>query len=116
MFTAELRAKQEFHGFLIGRGGSGINKIKIENDVQVLFPTSNSPDPELITIIGKKEAVEKTKLEFENRIQELVGTLRSLNLLQFNFHGWGNLYVAFIVAYFNNRQVQGSQTSNLNIL
>lgn len=69
-YTAEVKAKPEFHGFLIGRGGATISKVR-EGGVRVVFPAPGDSDPELISIIGKKEAVEKAKLELESQILAL---------------------------------------------
>ena len=49
-YTAELRAKPEFHGFLIGRGGSNIRELRDRTNTRIVFPTVNDPDQELITI------------------------------------------------------------------
>lgn len=77
-YTIELRAKPEFHRFLIGKGGASISKVREQTGVRFVFPSNNDPDPELITIIGKKEAVEKAQAELEARITELVSELLEL--------------------------------------
>lgn len=68
-----MKAKPEFHRFLIGKGGSSISKVREETGVRFVFAGANDPDPELITIIGKKEAVERAKSELESHVAELVG-------------------------------------------
>ncbi|ESN97039.1 hypothetical protein HELRODRAFT_114382 [Helobdella robusta] len=70
-YTAEVRAKAVNHGFLIGRGGSAINKLKDELGVRFSFASPRDPDPDLITIIGKKDAVEKAKQVLEAKIAGL---------------------------------------------
>ena len=60
------------HGFLIGRGGSAINKMKDQLGVRFSFASPKDADPELITIIGRKEDVEKAKKELEAKIAGLV--------------------------------------------
>ena len=78
-----MRAKPEFHGFLIGKGGATISKVR-ESGVRVIFPAPNDTDPEVITIIGKKEAVEKAQLELESQISVLVSvSLRQCSLVRF---------------------------------
>jgi hypothetical protein len=45
-----------------------------------MFPTDKDDDKEVITIVGKKEAVEKAKAELEATIKEIVSTLDLLLL------------------------------------
>lgn len=40
--------------------------------VRVIFPSEGDSEPEIITIMGKKEAVEKAKAELEATITETV--------------------------------------------
>lgn len=74
-FTAEIRAKPEYHGFLIGRGGASIRDFRERTGTRVVFPTTNDSDQEVITIIGKKENVEKAVRELEERIAGLANTV-----------------------------------------
>ena len=71
-YTAELRAKPEFHGFLIGRGGSNIRDLRDRTNTRIVFPGVNDEDQELITIIGKKENVDTAVKELKARIDGLV--------------------------------------------
>ncbi|EDV24343.1 uncharacterized protein TRIADDRAFT_26766 [Trichoplax adhaerens] len=73
-FTTEVRAKPEFHRFLIGAGGRKINKLKQNTSTRIIFPTQKDEDKELIVIIGTKENIEKTKAELEDQIRELENT------------------------------------------
>ena len=68
----ELRAKPEYHKFLIGRGGSNIKKVRESTGARVMFPTHADTEKEIITIVGKKEEVEKAKVEIEQLIADLV--------------------------------------------
>ncbi|GAB1602236.1 vigilin-like [Argonauta hians] len=70
-YTATIRAQPAYHKFLIGTGGSKINKVREKTGARVIFPNEHDPDPELITVIGKKESVEQAKVELENLIQNL---------------------------------------------
>jgi len=71
-YTAEVRAKSEFHGFLIGRGGSNIRDLRDKTNTRVVFPSPNDADQELITIIGKKENVDVAVKELKALIDNLV--------------------------------------------
>ncbi|ROT68906.1 putative vigilin [Penaeus vannamei] len=70
-FTAEVRAKPQHHRFLIGRNGANIRKIRDATGARIIFPTDKDEDKELITIIGKKEAIAKAKEQLEITIKEL---------------------------------------------
>merc|ERR1719318_431184 len=70
-FTAEVRAKPEYHKFLIGRGGANIKKVRDKTGARVVFPTQGDSDQETISIIGTEESVGKAKTELEGMIKEL---------------------------------------------
>lgn len=69
-FSAEIRAKQQYHRFLIGKNGQSIKKLRDSTGARIIFPTANDEDKELITIIGTKESVEAAKAELEVMIRE----------------------------------------------
>ena len=73
-FTVELKAKPEYHKFLIGRGGANIRKVRDSTGARVIFPSADDQDQELITIIGKKESTEKARVELEMLIKDLVSS------------------------------------------
>lgn len=70
-FTVDIKAKPEYHRFLIGRAGSNIRKVREKTGARVIFPSEDDADQELITIIGKKESVEQAKVELESLIKNL---------------------------------------------
>jgi predicted PilT family ATPase len=70
-FTAEVTAKPEHHRFLIGRGGVNIRKVREKTGVRIVFPSRQDENQELITIIGKKEAVEEAKADLMSKISQL---------------------------------------------
>eukprot|EP00794_Sanderia_malayensis_P015058 gene15058-16611_t len=70
-FTGEVRAKPEYHRFLIGRGGANINKIRTTTGARIMFPTIDDPDKDVITIIGKEESVAAAKKELLEKIKDL---------------------------------------------
>jgi len=75
-FTAELKAKPEYHKFLIGRGGSKVKLLRENTGARVIFPSISDP-PELqhlITIVGRQEAVEAAKKDLEEKIASLEST------------------------------------------
>lgn len=69
--TAELRAKPEYHKFLIGKGGGNIRKVRDSTGARIIFPTAEDKDQELITVIGTEEAVREAQRELEELIKSL---------------------------------------------
>ena len=69
---SEVKAKPEYHRFLIGRGGANIRKVRDSTGARIIFPNSSDADQESITLIGKKESVEMAKAELEMLIKDLV--------------------------------------------
>ncbi|KAM6963330.1 high density lipoprotein binding protein a isoform 2-T2 [Aplochiton taeniatus] len=69
--TAELRAKPEYHKFLIGKGGANIRKVRDSTGARIIFPTADDQDQELITVVGTEEAVRGATKELEELIKSL---------------------------------------------
>jgi len=70
-FSAEVRAKPQHHKYLIGKSGATIRKLRETTGCRIIFPSADDEDQELITIIGKKEGVQKAKEELEANIKEI---------------------------------------------
>jgi predicted PilT family ATPase len=70
-FTDEVRAKPEYHKFLIGRGGANIRRVRENTGARVVFPTSADTDRDVITIMGTQQSVDKAKAELEALIKDL---------------------------------------------
>ncbi|XP_008305571.1 high density lipoprotein binding protein a [Cynoglossus semilaevis] len=69
--TVELRAKPEYHKFLIGKGGGNIRKVRDSTGARIIFPTPDDKDQELITVVGTEEAVREAQKELEELIKSL---------------------------------------------
>uniref|UniRef100_A0A7N6B8T4 Vigilin n=1 Tax=Anabas testudineus TaxID=64144 RepID=A0A7N6B8T4_ANATE len=69
--TAELRAKPEYHKFLIGKGGGNIRKVRDSTGARIIFPAAEDKDQELITVVGTEEAVREAQKELEELIRSL---------------------------------------------
>ncbi|VEN61845.1 unnamed protein product, partial [Callosobruchus maculatus] len=67
----QVRAKAQHHKFLIGRNGANIKKIRDSTGARIVFPSNNDDDREVITIIGKKEAVEEAKDKLMAMIKDI---------------------------------------------
>lgn len=70
-FTAEVRAKQQHHKFLIGKNGASIRKIRDATGARIIFPGNDDADKEVITIIGKEENVKAAKEQLESIIKDI---------------------------------------------
>lgn len=71
-FTVDIRAKPEYHKFLIGKGGGKIRKVRDSTGARIVFPAAEDREQDLITIIGKEDAVREAQRELEALIQNLV--------------------------------------------
>lgn len=76
-FTAEVRAKQQHHKFLIGKNGSSIRKIRDATGARIIFPSNDDEDKELITIIGKEENVKAAKEQLMAVIKDIDQVMES---------------------------------------
>ncbi|XP_037944630.1 vigilin-like [Teleopsis dalmanni] len=70
-FSAEVRAKQQHHKFLIGKNGASIRKIRDATGARIIFPTNEDEDKEVITIIGKEDNVKAAKEQLEAIIKDI---------------------------------------------
>ncbi|XP_045919700.1 vigilin [Micropterus dolomieu] len=70
-FTVELQAKPEYHKFLIGRGGANIRRVRDRTGARIIFPSPDDTEQELITIVGKEEAVRQAQKELESLVKNL---------------------------------------------
>ncbi|XP_043926730.1 vigilin [Protopterus annectens] len=70
-YTVELRAKPEYHKFLIGKGGGNIRKVRDNTGARIIFPISEDKDQEVITIVGTEAAVKEAQKELEAVIKNL---------------------------------------------
>lgn len=83
-----VKAKHEFHRFIIGKGGSRINKLreKYGGDIRIMFPREGDADQEVIHLLGKKEDVEAVKKELEALITQLNETVEIKVPVDQKFH------------------------------
>ncbi|XP_061768431.1 vigilin [Nerophis ophidion] len=70
-FTVELQAKPEYHKFLIGRGGANIRRVRDKTGARIIFPSPDDIEQEIITIVGKEEAVRQAQKDLESLVQNL---------------------------------------------
>jgi len=70
-FQVKLSIFKEFMKFVIGKGGSNINKIRQECDVRIDFSNQDADGSDEIVITGKKENCEKAKARITEIESEL---------------------------------------------
>ncbi|XP_022367336.1 vigilin isoform X2 [Enhydra lutris kenyoni] len=85
-FTVDIRAKPEYHKFLIGKGGGKIRKVRDNTGARIIFPTAEDKDQDLITIIGKEDAVREAQRELEALIQNLDNVVEDCMLVDPKHH------------------------------
>uniref|UniRef100_A0A5S6Q752 K Homology domain-containing protein n=1 Tax=Trichuris muris TaxID=70415 RepID=A0A5S6Q752_TRIMR len=77
-FTAEVKAKPELFGFLIGSGGSRIKKMREAHPgVRILIPRQQDEEMDTIHVVGKKEDVLKVQKQLDDWIKELNQSVES---------------------------------------
>uniref|UniRef100_A0AAY4ARN6 Vigilin n=1 Tax=Denticeps clupeoides TaxID=299321 RepID=A0AAY4ARN6_9TELE len=85
-FTAELQAKPEYHKFLIGRGGANIRRVRDRTGARIIFPSPDEPEQELITIVGKEEAVRLAQRELEILVKNLDDVIEGSMVVDVRHH------------------------------
>uniref|UniRef100_A0A8I6AEL3 Vigilin n=1 Tax=Rattus norvegicus TaxID=10116 RepID=A0A8I6AEL3_RAT len=85
-FTVDIRAKPEYHKFLIGKGGGKIRKVRDSTGARIIFPAAEDKDQDLITIIGKEDAVREAQKELEALIQNLDNVVEDYMLVDPRHH------------------------------
>ncbi|KAL5252053.1 hypothetical protein ACHWQZ_G015010 [Mnemiopsis leidyi] len=73
-YCVEIPAKADYHRFLIGKKGANVQKLKKEFGVNYAFPRSDDKDQDTITIMGRREQVEKAAANLRESIKELENT------------------------------------------
>ena len=73
-YCVEVIAKSDYHRFLIGKKGANVQKLKKEFGVNYAFPRPEDKEQDTITIMGKKEQVEKAAENLRESIKELENT------------------------------------------
>lgn len=82
----DIRAKPEYHKFLIGKGGGKIRKVRDSTGARIIFPAAEDKDQDLITIIGKEDAVREAQKELEALIQNLENVVEDYMLVDPKHH------------------------------
>lgn len=72
MFVEEVIIDSRVHPRIIGTRGRGIARLMEEFSVDVRFPRTTDPDPNLVTISGVEDDVLNCKDELLNMEEELV--------------------------------------------
>ncbi|XP_069042673.1 vigilin isoform X1 [Lepisosteus oculatus] len=85
-FTVELQAKPEYHKFLIGRGGGNIRKVRDRTGARIIFPSADDHEQELITIVGREEAVRQAQRELETLIKNLDNVVEDTMVADPRYH------------------------------
>ncbi|XP_038851955.1 vigilin [Salvelinus namaycush] len=85
-FTAELQAKPEYHKFLIGKGGVNIRRVRDRTGARIIFPSPDEQEQELITIVGREEAVRLAQKELETLVKNLDDVVEDSMVVETRHH------------------------------
>jgi Uncharacterized conserved protein len=72
MVKEEVRIDARVHSRLIGARGRNIRKIMEQFGVDIKFPRSTDPDPDIVTVIGSEENVLDAREHLLNLEEEYV--------------------------------------------
>jgi len=72
MVKEEVRIDARVHSRLIGARGRNIRKIMEQFSVDIKFPRSTDPDPDIVTVIGAEDNVLDAKEHLLNLEEEYV--------------------------------------------
>lgn len=82
-----IKFNPQFRRFLIGRNGQNIKKIRdICPDVRIIVPRDQDQDQDTITLMGRKEEVDKIKVALEKHISELNETVEVITDVDSKWH------------------------------
>lgn len=68
----EVAIQASVHSRLIGAKGRNIRKIMEDYKVDIRFPRSTDPDPNIVTIMGSEENINEAKEHLLNLEEEYV--------------------------------------------
>jgi len=85
MVKKEVCIDARVHSRLIGARGRNIRKIMEQFSVDIKFPRSTDPDPDIVTVIGAEDNVLDAKEHLLNLEEEYVSYFTSL-LLEILIH------------------------------
>ncbi|XP_039296374.1 vigilin [Nilaparvata lugens] len=69
--TQTMKVKSQHHRVIIGKQGATIKRLRESTGCHIILPSEQDADQELITLIGKKENVEKAKLELQAIVKDI---------------------------------------------
>ncbi|XP_050546345.1 vigilin [Daktulosphaira vitifoliae] len=85
-YVLDLKVKPEFHKYLIGKKRSNVNRIRDMSHTRIIFPPETDSTNENITIVGKKENVEKAKAELEVMITDISNVIEDRVEINEKYH------------------------------
>ena len=69
-----MKIFRKFHGSIIGKGGATLKKIREETKTKIEMPKEGT-DSDSITIVGRKENVDKAKRQLLEIEKQMVNKL-----------------------------------------
>ncbi|OQV12134.1 Vigilin [Hypsibius exemplaris] len=85
-YTVDVQAKQEYHKYISGQNRTNIARLRDRYNVRIVIPSASAEERDIISIIGKKEDVERAKVEIEKTVKELQNTIDDTVDIPLNQH------------------------------
>ncbi|XP_025422984.1 vigilin-like [Sipha flava] len=86
-YVYDLKVNPKFHKYLIGINGVNVKKIRYLTNTRIIFPPETDSTNENITIVGKKENVNKAKAKFEVMITDIDNVIKEHVKINEKYHG-----------------------------
>ncbi|XP_049982821.1 vigilin-like [Alexandromys fortis] len=85
-FSIAVRVKSKYHKFLKNKNGGNLPNICVKHGARAIFPIPKNKDQDLVTIIGKEEAVKEVQKELEPLLKDLEYVVEDSILINRKFH------------------------------
>ncbi|VVC39754.1 K Homology domain,K Homology domain, type 1 [Cinara cedri] len=82
----DIKVKPEFHKYLIGKKRANVKRIRDLTNTRIIFPLETDSTNENITIVGRKENVDKAKAEFEVMITDISNVIEERIEINEKYH------------------------------
>ncbi|ERE64125.1 vigilin-like protein [Cricetulus griseus] len=85
-YSVAVPVKSKYHQFLKSKNGGNLPNICVKEGARAIFPTPKNRDQDLVTIIGKEEAVKEVKKELELLLKDLEYVVEDSMMINRKFH------------------------------
>ncbi|XP_036029928.1 vigilin-like [Onychomys torridus] len=85
-YSVAVPIKSKYHQFLKSKNGGNLPNICVKQGARAIFPTPKSKNQDLVTIMGKEEAVKEVQKELDLLLKDLECVVEDSILINRKFH------------------------------